>query len=511
MPGRQVALIIDLDAETVNAAMDKAYRQMVNQYNVPGFRKGKAPRYILESYVGKDTLTERAVRNILPDELQKALDGQDIEAMDVGDVEILSMDPVQVKVIVVQPPKVELGDYGSIRVEKEPVEVTQEQIEEVLQQLRRDGAPWNEPAEPRHIQKDDMVYVDLEGYTTQGPLEEASRENFPTIVGLPRAGVPAAVSDELVGMNVGEEKDVTDTLPDDYPNEAQRGLDATYHVTVRSMKEQNLPELDDEFAKTTGYEDVAALREAVERNLQQRAEENATTKQLDAVIDQLVAGSTIEVPDVMVDEELDAMVKNLDARLKEQRLTTRQYFMFNGTTEAEYREANRERARERVIRTQALQEFARREGISVEHEEIHEEMDRMLESFQSEELEAAKKVLDTHEAHHDIEDRIFQRKIVDRLTGIAEGRIEAARPEEAESEAKAASEPKAEAASDSEPKAEAETAASAGDEVDAGGVAEVLGTGAVDTKSKRATGKAKGGGTPEDAPAVEQAEEASKS
>ena len=145
-----------------------------------------------------------------------------------------------------------------------------------------------------------------------------------------------------------------------------------------------------------------------------------------------MAGSTIDVPDVMVNEELDAMVKNLEARLKEQRITLRQYFTYNGTTEAEYREANRERARERVIRTQALQEFARREGISVEDDEIHAEMDRMLEPFQGEEREAAEKVLGTPEAHHDVEDRIFQRKIVDRLTGIAEGSIEAAKPEETE-------------------------------------------------------------------------------
>src|SRR4051794_23693288 len=171
MPGRQVALIIDLDPETVNAALDKAYRQMVNQYNIPGFRRGKAPRHILESYVGKETLTERAVRNILPDTLQDAIKAQDIEAMDVGEVEIVSMDPVQVKVVVVQPPKVELGDYGSIRVEKEPIEITPEQVEEVVQELRREGAPWNEPAEPRPIKEGDMVYLDLEGYTTQGPLE----------------------------------------------------------------------------------------------------------------------------------------------------------------------------------------------------------------------------------------------------------------------------------------------------------------------------------------------------
>jgi trigger factor len=329
-----------------------------------------------------------------------------------------------------------------------------------------------------------MVYLDLEAFTTQGPLEEATREEFPTIVGLARAGVPAVVSDALVGMNVGDEKDVTDTLPDDYPNEALRGLDATYHIAVRSMKEQELPELDDDFAKKTGYDTVAVLREAVESNLKQRGEENATTKQLDSAIEQLVTGSTIDVPDVMVTEELDAMVKNMENRLKEQRITLRQYFMFNGTTEAEYREANRDRARERVIRTQALQEFASREGISVEDDEIHAEMEKMLEPFTGEEREAAQKVLGTHEAHHDIEDRIFQQKIVDRLTGIAEGRIEAAKPEET--------------------KPEAEPTATAEDVVEAGGAAEMLGTGAADTESDLETGKAAGGGTPEEAPAAQE-------
>jgi FKBP-type peptidyl-prolyl cis-trans isomerase (trigger factor) len=185
-----------------------------------------------------------------------------------------------------------------------------------------------------------------------------------------------------------------------------------------------------------------------------------------------------------VNEELDAMLKSLENRLKEQRLTTRQYFMYNCITEDEYRESNRDRARERVIRTQALQEFARREGISVEDDEIHAEMDKMLEPFQGEERTAAEKVLGTNEAHHDVEDRIFQRKIVERLTGIAEGRIEAAKPEEVEGKS--------------------EVAGGAEDLVAAGGAAEVLGTWAADTTSELSTGKAEGGGTPEEAPAAEE-------
>ncbi len=492
MPGRQIALTIELDPETVNTALDRAYRQMVNQVNVPGFRRGRAPRHILESYVGKEMLTERAVRNILPDSVQEAIKGQDITAMDVGDVEIVSLDPVQVRVVVVQPPKVELGDYSTIRVEKESKEINDTDVEAVLKELQREGAPWNEPTEPRPIKEGDMVYVDLEGFTTQGPIEAAKRENFPTIVGLARAGVPEVVNAALVDMKVGDEKDVTDTLSDDYPVEELRGLDATFHVTILSMKEQVLPEIDEDFAKKMSYDTVDELRTAVETNLKRRAEETTGSAQLDSIITQLIEKSSAEVPDLMVNEELDAMLKNLENRLKESRITTRQYFSYNGVTEAEWRENSREAARERVIRTQVLSEFARREGLSVEDSEIDAEINTIIERFEGEERENAEKVLNEHEARHDLEDRIFQKKIVERLVGIAEGKVEAAKPDATE-------------ASDDD--ASADEAGTASDLEEAGGAAEVLGTEGVDTDSENATGDAPKGGTPKSAPALEAEDE----
>jgi trigger factor len=496
MPGRQIALTIELDPETINGALERAYRQMVNQVNIPGFRRGKAPRYILERYVGLDTLTERAVRNIIPDKVQEAIKSEDINAMDVSDVEIVNMDPVQVRVIVVQPPKVELGDYSGIRAEKETSEIGEADVDAVIQELQKEGAPWEEVTDPRPIKSGDMVYVDLEGFTTEGPLEAAARENFPTIVGLARAGVPEVVNAALEGMKVGDEKDVTDTLPDDYPVESLRGLDATYHVTVLQVKAQTLPEVDDEFAKKLSYDTVPELREAVQRNLVRRAEENAESAHVEKIISDLVAGSTIDVPEVMVNEELDAMLKNLEARLKESRINLRQYLTYNGTTEAEWREANRESARERVIRTQALAEFARRENITVEDEDIDNETKTILERFEGTEREEAERVLADHEARHDLEDRLFQQKIVERLVGIAEGKIEAApiAPDEETPEAESA----------------VDTETTASDLVEAGGAAEVLGAGALDIESDNATGDAPDGGTPSTAPAVDEAADTDK-
>jgi trigger factor len=322
------------------------------------------------------------------------------------------------------------------------------------------------------------------------------------------------VNQALIGMTVGEEKDIADTLADDYPNEELRGKDVTYHVTVRSMKTQALPELDEEFAKKLNYDTVEALREAVQTNLSKRATESAESKQVNSVIEQMISASKVEVPDMMVNEELDNMLKNLDDRLKQQRLSIRQYFTYNGITEAEWREANREQARSRLVNNLVLQEFARREGLSVEEEEIDAEVQQIVASLDDEQRAQADEVFQNHEARHDVQDRVFQRKLMERIVGIAEGRIEAApapAPAEGETaEAAAGADMQAEtsdASGDTGDAAEADEAAgTAADLEEAGGAAELLGTGDADTRSPYETGDATGGGTPEDAPALDKGE-----
>jgi FKBP-type peptidyl-prolyl cis-trans isomerase (trigger factor) len=265
------------------------------------------------------------------------------------------------------------------------------------------------------------------------------------------------------------------------------------------MKTQELPELDDEFAKKLNYDTVEALREAVETNLRQRATESAESKQVNSFIEHLIAASRVEVPDVMVNEELDTMLRNLEDRLKQQRLTLRQYFTYNGVTEAEWRDANRERARERLVNNLVLQEFARREGLAVEDVEIDSEIQELIGRFEGEQREQAENVFQSHEGRHEVQDRIFQRKLMERIVGIAEGRIEAApAPARAEAEEGATANAGVGAAG------EDQATGTATDLEDAGGAAELLGTGDVDTRSPYETGDATGGGTPEDAPALDR-------
>jgi trigger factor len=259
---------------------------------------------------------------------------------------------------------------------------------------------------------------------------------------------------------------------------------------------------------------VEALREAVQTNLSKRATESAESKQVNSVIEQMISASKVEVPDMMVNEELDNMLKNLDDRLKQQRLSIRQYFTYNGITEAEWREANREQARSRLVNNLVLQEFARREGLSVEEEEIDAEVQQIVASLDDEQRAQADEVFQNHEARHDVQDRVFQRKLMERIVGIAEGRIEAApapAPAEGETaEAAAGADMQAEtsdASGDTGDAAEADEAAgTAADLEEAGGAAELLGTGDADTRSPYETGDATGGGTPEDAPALDKGE-----
>jgi hypothetical protein len=256
---------------------------------------------------------------------------------------------------------------------------------------------------------------------------------------------------------------------------------------------------------------VEELREAVEKNLRQRATETVETKQVNSVIEQMISASKVEVPEVMVTEELDSMLKSLEDRLKQQRLSIRQYFTYNGITEAEWREANKERARERLVNNLVLREFASREGIAVEESEIDTEVQEIIGRFGDEERAQAESVFQNHEARHDVQDRIFQRKLMEQIAGIAEGRIEAApAPAPAEGAAgEAAGASKAEddagasmEASTAEASEEGEATGTAADLEEAGGAAEVLGTGDVDTSSPFETGDAAGGGTPDDAPAL---------
>lgn len=523
LPDRQVALTIEFEATEIEPSLQKAYRQLVNRVNIPGFRPGKAPRQIFERYVGRDALVEQAVEGMLSTTLPGAIEEQGIEASDISAVRIESTDPVTIRVVVDQPAKVELGEYSDIRVVREPVEVTPEQVEEVITGLRRREGTWATPEESRPARIGDRVVVDMETYTIDGPVsnmtgESLSMELTPTSP----PTWPREIDENIVGLAPGEEKDFAITFPDGYPDEDLRGKDATVHVKLHSLEEQTLPDLDEAFTqKVAGVETVEELHQRVEDSLREEATNRAERTQVDEAIRQLIERATVEVPSPLIDREIDRSFERLGESLRQRHIDPRRYFSLTGTSEADWRAAQRDPARERLRQTLVLGEFARHEGIDVSEKDVQRAIDERMQNFLGTPgEERIREIFSSDEQRHQMENELFERRLIDRLVALAEGRApapaeaetaagEEATPDEAEAAPVAAEASIEEAAETAEATTEA---ASAGEDEDtapapapaitgaipateqepgpletAGGAAEVLGAEAATTRSEATT------------------------
>ena len=466
LPDRQVALTIAFEATEIEPALNKAYRQLVNRVNIPGFRPGKAPRPIFERYVGRDALVEQAVEGMLSTTLPGAIEEQGIEASDISAVRIESTDPVTIRVVVDQPAKVELGEYGDIRVEREAVEITPEQVEELLTALRRREGTWATPEEPRPARVGDRVVADMETYTIDGPVQNMTGESLSMeLTATSPPTWPREIDDNIIGLAPGEEKDFAITFPEGYPDEDLRGKDATVHVKLHSLEEQTLPDLDEAFTqKVAGVETVEELYQRVEDSLRQEATSKAESAQVDAAIKQLIERATVEVPSPLIDREIERSFERLGESLRQRHIDPRRYFSLTGTSEADWRAAQRDPARERLRQTLVLGEFARREGLDVSEADVQRAIDERMQPFVGTPGEdRIREIFTSHDQRHQVENELFERLLIDRLVAVAEGRApvpvaaedetapeaeEAATPEEGEVALVAAAEAGAEDAAE---------------------------------------------------------------
>jgi trigger factor len=447
LPDRQVALTIELGPEEMEPALQKAYRQLVGRVNIPGFRPGKAPRPIFERFVGREALIEQAVEGMIGTTLHQAIDEQGIEHTDISDVRIESTSPVTVRVVIDQPAKVELPDVSDIRVEREPVEVDDDKVEEVITELRKREGTWSTPEEPRPARTGDRVVIDMETYTIDGPVPNMTGESLSIELAASSAPTwPQEIDQNIVGMSPGDEKDFAITFPSAYPDEALREKDATVHVKLHSLEEQTLPDLDEAFTqKVAQLESVDELRQRIRENLLSDASAGAESKQVDEVIRQMVERSTVEVPRALIDREVDRQFERLSERMRQSHIDPRRYFSLTGTSEEEWRIQQRDPARDRVRQTLVLGEFAQREGIDVAPEDVEAAISERMEPYVGTPSEdRIREIFDTPEQRQQLENVLFERRLVDRLIALAEGRTPepaaTAAPAEAETEAEAGSE-----------------------------------------------------------------------
>jgi trigger factor len=414
---RQVFLRIELEQTEVDKSLEQSYRRLVKQVKIPGFRQGKAPRAVLERYIGKDDLLEDALNNLLPEVYEQALKEQQIEALANPKIEIVQTEPVVFTAVVPLKPVVELGDYQSIKLTPENVEVTKDQVDSVIEQLRRQHGTW-EPVE-RPVAFDDLVTMDVDSTVEDKPFISQTGAQYQVMPNQP-APVPG-FADQLVSMKVGEEKEFKLKLPEDYPTAELAGKEASFKVKVNEIKRQQLPKLDSEFAQlvSTEFKTMAALRKQLAKNLRFQAEQRAKEEFEEKVVDAVVDSSKVEFPPVLVEAEIERLLEQQASWLQQSGLGLEEYLSRIKKTEEELREETRPVAVKRVPRSLVLDKVAEAEKIEVTDQEITTELEKLAQG--AENKTEMKERISSPQVRGSMEQLLTTKKTVQRLAEIAKG------------------------------------------------------------------------------------------
>jgi len=422
----QLLLNVQVEEEVIEKSMDEAYRRLVQRTNIPGFRRGKAPRSMVERFVGRTALMEDALERLLPDLAQKAIDEEGITAVAQPRIEVVQVDPVIFKAVVPLPPTVELPDYRQIRVTRDQPVVSDEDVQKFLEGLRWDASPW-EPAE-RPSARGDLVTVDIRAQ--EGDAQLFEREGVSLQISEETKEPAPGLAEHLTGLEKGAQEEFRISYPADHPDQNWAGRDVGFQVHVIEIKEKLLPDLDDEFAKGIGdgYESLDALRQFLRGRMEERARLEAQNKLENEVVQALVAGATVEFPPVFAQQEAEILANDLSRQLERQGIGLAQYLKFTDKTEEEFLDDMLPRAKERVRRRLVLDKVSEVENFEASAEEVEAEIAEAVQGTGAKEPEL-RKALDTPGGRSSLEQMIKTRKALARLVELATA--EEAEPEKA--------------------------------------------------------------------------------
>jgi trigger factor len=417
---REVVLNIELESDDLESYLDRSYRRMVRRVQIPGFRPGKAPRVIVENHLGKEAMIRESLDFIAQESLEKAIDDEKLEAFGDPDIEVLEINPPSFKATVSLEPVVDLGDFRSIRLEPEPVEVTEEQVSGVLERMQSDAAPWDPVDRP--VKFGDLVTMDVDGFIEGQQVADDKGVDF-----IPTEDNPSpfqGFSVYIEGLKKGQPHEFTLPVPEDYPDESAAGKECRFKVQVLEIKEKALPPLDDEFAKGVGdgYDSLESLRDSILKDLTQRAETVAQRAFQEASLQEVIKAATIEVSGLTTNREIDHLLEDQAQALRNRRMDMETYLRSAGKTEEELREELRPSAQERVTRFLVLRKLAQEENLEVADEEIDAEIDSMT-SGESESAESLRQVLSSENSRMSLGNAILSRKVVERLAEIVQGKV----------------------------------------------------------------------------------------
>lgn len=411
-------LTIEVSAEELDKAIDGAYHKNKGKISIPGFRKGKAPRQMIEKMYGKEVFYEDAANALIPDAYAKEVEGCDLDIVSQPKIDVTQLEtgkPFIFTAEVALKPEVSLGKYKAVKIDKIEVAVTDEEVDAEIQKERENNARTI-TVEDRAVKDGDMTVIDFEGFVDGVAFDGGKGENYPLTIGS-GAFIPG-FEEQLVGAELEKEVEVNVTFPEDYQAEDLKGKAAVFKCTVHEIKEKELPELNDEFAgEVSEFETLAEYKEDVKKKLTEKKEADAKNAKEDAVITAIIEDAKMEIPEAMIATQQRQMVEDFARRIQQQGLSIEQYFQFTGLTPETFMEQTKPQAERRIKSRLVLEAVVAAEKIEVSDEEFNAELEKMAEQYQME-IDKVKEMVGEYETKQIKEDIAIQ-KAVEFVVGSA--------------------------------------------------------------------------------------------
>jgi trigger factor len=412
----QTLLTIEAEANELDKSLDQAYRHLVNEVDIPGFRRGKAPRAVLVQHIGKNNLLEEALEHLVPQLYRQAIESQKLEPIAEPQIEITQTEPVVFKATVSLKPEMKIGDYHSLKLEPSPTtKITQKEVTAAMEQFQERQGAWVPVDRP--VELGDLVTINIQADVDGKPwlnhkdiLYEVNKDSRSPVLGF---------ASQLQGAEKSKESTFSLPIPDDYPLKEMRGKEGTFKVTVTEVKQKQLPELDDKLAQSIGYDNFADMKKKVAADLRTNAEARKRSELRQKALDALVEISEVNYPPILEDEEITELLRSEAQRLGFREITD--YLKKANKTEEEIKQELRPIAKKRLIQSIVLGKLAEEEKIEISSSEVDNKVDEIIND--AEDKENAKQFFALPQVRKSIEQSLRTQKTLDQLLQIAIGDV----------------------------------------------------------------------------------------
>lgn len=394
----KVVLTIEVPAEELDKGIKAACKSLANRVNIPGFRKGKAPRRILEMNIGKEAILDEAFDRVAQKAFDEALKQENLDPVDRPQVDIVTLEEgkdVVFKATITPVPEVTLGEYKGLKVAKDAVEVKDEQVEEQVKNILNHHAKMVDAEEGATVANDDFITLDFKGEVDGVAFAGGEGKDYPLQIG--SHSFIDTFEDQLVGLKVGEEKDVNVTFPEEYHAKDLAGKAAVFHCKINSIKHKEMPELTDEFVKaSTSYESIEDMKAKLRENIEKNAQREADTKRRNEILKQATDNITVDIPEVMFENRVSNMIQELSVNLENQGMNLDAYLKYANMDMAKLREQYKESAAIAVKTDLMLDAVAKAEDIKVENADINAEIALLAATYGTTPQEVSKIIKKNH-------------------------------------------------------------------------------------------------------------------